>query len=78
MSDDENAPAVRKLRERHYAGAIRVRLPEGAEERIDRISRRSYRTALDTIRYLLLLGLDVEEQRLDAADERIPVPRVGR
>lgn len=71
--DDEHDDTTTGGRPRRYGAAIRVRLPDAAHPRIDRLARRTYRSELDTLRYLILLGLEIEEQRLAAADAAISV-----
>jgi predicted transcriptional regulator len=60
-------PDETRKRERRYGPPVRIRLPDEAVRRVDMLAERAFRERMDQLRYLVLLGLEVEEQRqLDA------------
>lgn len=75
MATDANGAATRKrTRERKYGQPERVRIPEEAQSRLDVLERLTYRSRVDLLRYLLIVGLEEEERRQRAAARREGLP----
>jgi hypothetical protein len=67
-TDGQETTTGKGVRPRRFGDGVRVRIPPDAQPRIERLAARSYRSEVDQIRYLVMLGLETEERRQSAGD----------